>query len=197
MGAILHDAGVAFRVWAPHAEQVSVTGTFNDWSKDADPLASEGNGYWYADVAACRVGDEYRYLIRTARQELSRIDPYAREVTSSVGNGVIVDPDVRLAGRRLPDAALERAGHLRDARRHLPRRPDDDTPGTFADAIAKFDHLRRLGVNAIQIMPATEFAGDISWGYNPAHIFAVESAYGGPGGVQGLRRGGARGTASR
>lgn len=29
-------------------------------------------------------------------------------------------------------------------------------------------------------MPMAEFAGDFSWGYNPAHIFAVESAYGGP-----------------
>ena len=29
-------------------------------------------------------------------------------------------------------------------------------------------------------MPLMEFAGDLSWGYNPAHIFAVESTYGGP-----------------
>jgi 1,4-alpha-glucan branching enzyme len=29
-------------------------------------------------------------------------------------------------------------------------------------------------------MPTAEFAGDYSWGYNPAHIFAVESIYGGP-----------------
>lgn len=28
-------------------------------------------------------------------------------------------------------------------------------------------------------MPLMEFAGDYSWGYDPAHIFAVESAYGG------------------
>ena len=33
-------------------------------------------------------------------------------------------------------------------------------------------------------MPAMEFAGDVSWGYNPAHIFAVESAYGGPEGFK-------------
>ena len=44
----------------------------------------------------------------------------------------------------------------------------------------KFDHLEQLGVNAIQVMPLMEFAGDRSWGYNPAHIFAVESTYGGP-----------------
>ncbi|MCK7493864.1 MAG: alpha-amylase family glycosyl hydrolase [Comamonadaceae bacterium] len=37
-----------------------------------------------------------------------------------------------------------------------------------------------LGVNVVQVMPVAEFAGDYSWGYNPAHVFAVESAYGGP-----------------
>ena len=36
-----------------------------------------------------------------------------------------------------------------------------------------------LGVNAIQIMPVSEFAGERSWGYNPAHIFSVEVFYGG------------------
>ena len=29
-------------------------------------------------------------------------------------------------------------------------------------------------------MPPFEFAGDISWGYNPAHLFAIETSYGGP-----------------
>jgi 1,4-alpha-glucan branching enzyme len=52
--------------------------------------------------------------------------------------------------------------------------------GTYAMAVEKFDHLRRLGVNVIEVMPTAEFAGDISWGYNPAYCFAVESAYGGP-----------------
>ena len=41
MGAIVHDGGVAFRVWAPHAEAVFVTGSFNDWAEDAAPMALE------------------------------------------------------------------------------------------------------------------------------------------------------------
>nr|WP_256386192.1 alpha-amylase family glycosyl hydrolase [Singulisphaera sp. GP187] len=53
-------------------------------------------------------------------------------------------------------------------------------PGTFADAEKKLEHLQSIGVNAIEIMPASEFAGDFSWGYNPAHMFAVESSYDGP-----------------
>ncbi|MEM8559821.1 MAG: alpha-amylase family glycosyl hydrolase, partial [Bacteroidota bacterium] len=41
-----------------------------------------------------------------------------------------------------------------------------------------------LGVNAIEVMPLAEFAGDFSWGYNPAAPFAVESSYGGPDGFK-------------
>ena len=63
MGSIPNAKGVTFRVWAPHAEMVYVTGTFNDWSKASTPLAREENGYWSADLAEAKVGDEYRYVI--------------------------------------------------------------------------------------------------------------------------------------
>jgi len=41
-------------------------------------------------------------------------------------------------------------------------------------------YLQELGIGAIQVMPPFEYAGDVSWGYNPAHVFAIESSYGGP-----------------
>jgi 1,4-alpha-glucan branching enzyme len=80
MGAIPRQSGVAFRVWAPHAEAVCVTGSFNDWSADAHPMTHEGGGYWYADIASAAVGDEYRYRIVNGDKQLLRIDPYARQV---------------------------------------------------------------------------------------------------------------------
>lgn len=52
-------------------------------------------------------------------------------------------------------------------------------PGTFDTAIQRLDQLKDLGVNAIEVMPIAEFAGDFSWGYNPADPYAIESAYGG------------------
>ena len=51
MGALPHGAGVAFRVWAPHADAVYVTGSFNEWSPDTHAMIKESNGYWYADIA--------------------------------------------------------------------------------------------------------------------------------------------------
>ena len=45
LGALPHENGVAFRVWAPHATAVAVVGAFNDWKPDADRMASEAGGY--------------------------------------------------------------------------------------------------------------------------------------------------------
>jgi 1,4-alpha-glucan branching enzyme len=92
LGANPGAGGVTFRVWAPHAEKVYVTGTFNGWNQTANPLAGEENGYWSKDVPEAKTGDEYRYWIHGPQDPLSRIDPYARKVTSSIGNGVIYDP---------------------------------------------------------------------------------------------------------
>jgi 1,4-alpha-glucan branching enzyme len=182
MGAIPHAKGVAFRVWAPHAEGVSVVGTFNEWDAARNPMTRENDaGYWYGDVPGAKFGDEYRFALKTPWGELSRIDPYAREVTNSVGNGVVHDPHFDWGEPYLKTPAWNEwviyelhVGTFNDPT------PHDDKPATFADVVKRFDHLKKLGVNCLQVMPVAEFAGDRSWGYNPAHIFAVESAYGGP-----------------
>lgn len=43
MGAILLADGIAFRVWAFHADKVFVMGDFNDWSKSTHRLSHEEN----------------------------------------------------------------------------------------------------------------------------------------------------------
>lgn len=179
MGALPFDGGVAFRVWAPHAESAAVVGDFNDWSADADPLESEGNGYWYCEVGAAEVGQEYKFVVRNGDQTLFRIDPYARQVTNSVGNGVIYDHAA--FDWEGDDFALPGHHELVIYELHIGSFfVRDEGVGTLHLAMEKFDHLVKLGVNAVQVMPLAEFAGEYSWGYNPAHIFSVESAYGGP-----------------
>ncbi len=184
MGAIPGAKGVTFRVWAPHAEKVYVTGTFNDWSKTSAPLVNEQNGYWSTDVSEAKVVDEYRYLIHTLADwklpPLSRIDPYARKVTSSIGNGIIYDPEAFDWG----DAAFHMAtgNELVIYEMHVGtfNVKEEGQPGTLDSAIEKLPYLNNLGINAVEVMPVAEFAGDFSWGYNPAHPFAVAGIYGGP-----------------
>jgi 1,4-alpha-glucan branching enzyme len=186
MGAIVTAGGVGFRVWAPHADAVSVVADFNGWDAEATPMAGEGGGYWYAFAAAALPGQEYRFVLRTGEKTLQRVDPYAVQVTSSVGNGVIYD-----------HSAFDWAGDSFTAPYLNELVIYELHAGTFAatkdgqvadlDQVAqRLEHLVGLGVNAIQIMPVAEFAGDVSWGYNPAHIFAVESAYGGPDALKSL-----------
>ncbi len=121
MGSIPYSGGATFRVWAPHAERVAVAGTFNDWSADAAPLASEGNGYWSADIDGVQAGQEYKYVLTSGDREIKRLDPYAREISASSGNSMVYTGRFRLGGRLVQHAALERAGDLRDAYRHVQR----------------------------------------------------------------------------
>ena len=58
--------------------------------------------------------------------------------------------------------------------------------GSFHSVIEKLPYLQELGINTIELMPITEFPGDVSWGYNPAHPFAVEESYGGVNGLKDL-----------
>ena len=52
--------------------------------------------------------------------------------------------------------------------------------GTFDDVIIRLDYLRESGINAIELMPITEFPGERSWGYNPEIMSSVEGTYGTP-----------------
>lgn len=62
---------------------------------------------------------------------------------------------------------------------------DEDPRGHFRHVIEKLDYLRDLGINAIELMPITEYAGNYRWGYLVRDYFAPESSYGPP---EGLKR---------
>lgn len=179
LGSSTDDDGARFRVWAPHADAVSVIGDFNDWSSTAHPLEPIDDGQWVATVTGARIGQEYQFEIVNGDEVLRRIDPYAREVTNSVGNAVIAERASPPTDDRF---ALPLHNELVVYEMHVGtfNRLDEQDVGTFDTVLKRLDYLAWLGINAIEIMPVAEFAGDLSWGYNPAHIFAIESAYGGP-----------------
>lgn len=178
MGAFFSSDGVTFRVWASHADRVFVTGEFNQWSETAHPLAREERGYWSAEISGVQKGDRYKYLIVNGSQKLYKVDPYAREVTSSIGDAILLDHDFDWGetGYRMP------AWHqLVIYEMHVGTFRDEPggPPGDLQSAAERLPYLQDLGINAVQIMPLAEFPGGFSWGYNPSHPFAVEQDYGG------------------
>lgn len=188
MGAYVYEGGTSFRVWAPFASQVFVAGDFNDWSTTSDPMFYENNGCWSVDVPGAVVGHQYKFAISYKEQPLVwRNDPYARSMTQKSGflNSVIASSETSYS---TPDYIAPCWNELVIYEMHIGSFVLDPQSlrqlGSFASAIGKLDYLSDLGINAIEVMAIAEFDGDVSWGYNPAYIFAIEDEYGGPDGFR-------------
>ena len=177
MGAIPQRDGISFRVWAPNAHAVSVTGSFNRWSYDRHPLVQEGNGYWSTSVGRAKTNDLYKFVVRNG-QEVLRTDPYARRVVGPYRNGVITEAEFDWDDDDFETPPLNELV-IYELHTGTFDESAENPPGTFQGIIDKLPYLHKLGFNAIELMPIAEFGGDLSWGYNPAHIFAIEEAYGG------------------
>jgi maltooligosyltrehalose trehalohydrolase len=51
--------------------------------------------------------------------------------------------------------------------------------------IPRLSSLREIGINAIELMPVSQFPGNRNWGYDGVYPYAVQNSYGGP---EGLKR---------
>ncbi|MGA9639554.1 alpha-amylase family glycosyl hydrolase, partial [Flavobacterium sp.] len=178
MGAIVSEQGTTFRVWAPNADKVFVTGSFNNWDKTKNELTLEENGYWSEFVLEAKTGDEYKYIIHNGEVILERNDPYAKEMTNSNGNSIITNFDIQWEDQ---DFKMKSWNHLVIYELHVGtfNRKDLESVATFDSIIEKIPYLKKLGINCVEVLPIAEFAGGISWGYNPSYPFAIERDYGG------------------
>ncbi|WP_026708653.1 alpha-amylase family glycosyl hydrolase [Flavobacterium frigidarium] len=178
MGAVVSQDATTFRVWAPNADTVFVAGTFNEWNKTTHELEKEENGYWSIAIAEAKAGDEYKYIIHNGELILDRNDPYAREMTNSNGNSVVTNLDFEWEDQ---DFKMKSWNALVIYELHVGtfNRKKDDEVGTFQSIIDKIPYLQSIGVNCVELLPIAEFAGGISWGYNPSYPFAIERDYGG------------------
>ncbi len=180
LGATVTAGGTVFRVWAPNATSAHVAGTFNNWSATQGAMV-ENQGFWNLLIPGATAGAEYKFVFDGT---IWRTDPRSRRQVSSVGNSVVVNATKYAWG----DAAWV-TPYFEDMviyELHVGSFSGEGDgvghyPGRYRDAADRhLDHLVSLGVNAVELMPLGEFAGDRSWGYNPTFQFAPEGAYGQP-----------------
>jgi 1,4-alpha-glucan branching enzyme len=197
-GPLLTDRGCRFRVWAPNASRVAVTGTFNAWRDDEHQLAPGVDGIWEIEVPGVTAGDEYLFVIdnrggdehNPGQHGLHRIDPWARSTRGSAGNAVVVDVAGELVASGLADDSFAtpvkadwllyqvHVGSFVGGNDSIDTGPT--ATGTFAQFERKLAYIRSLGFNAIALLPVHQNPGDGNEGYGPAHLFAPESSYGSP-----------------
>ncbi len=183
LGATPHQGGTTFAVWAPNATAVSVRLVT---SVRSVPMASSAGGHWHVDVPGVGPGERYQYVIQAAGSTLGpRVDPYAREVDVVNGDRRAVVYDESAFGWG-PGFQAPGWTELVVYELHVGTFNEltGQQVGTFDDAIARLPYLSDLGVNAVELLPPSQFGGTLSWGYNPSDPFAVEAEYGGPDGLK-------------
>lgn len=172
VGAQVTRAGVTYRVWAPGQSELSVFIESGTPQRQLSMLA-EADGYWSVTDPAGRAGDRYRFLFPDKRL---RPDPASRFQPDGVhGPSACIDPS---------DFQWRCGSWLRPAWKgqsvyeiHL---GTFTTAGTYFAAIEKLNHVQELGVEAIELMPVGDFAGDRNWGYDGVALYAPARCYGHP-----------------
>ncbi|MGA1631339.1 MAG: alpha-amylase family glycosyl hydrolase [Phycisphaerales bacterium] len=173
--------GVTFRTWAPFAVSVRVAGTFNGWSQTATPLYPEGGGFWSRDLLSIGAGTEYKFVVVGNGQTQWKSDPRGRIVTSPFNNNRVYDPNAfQWSDTPFSMPAWDDLVMMEVHPGTFGLDAGEAPPANFDECIDRLDHLTDLGVNAIALMPVNEFPGELSWGYNPTGLYAVEHSYGGP-----------------
>jgi maltooligosyltrehalose trehalohydrolase len=176
--SIRPGGGVDFAVWAPERRRVVL-----DWQGRVGggrvAMRRGRGGVWRATVPDAGPGARYRYYLD---DDGPFPDPYARSLPDGVhGAAEVVDP----GAFRWHDA--DWSGLSADGLIVYELHVGTFTPaGTFEAVIGQLAALRRLGVNALQIMPIASFPGQRNWGYDGVGHYAPDASYGGPGGLRRL-----------
>ena len=181
--------GYRFRVWAPHAKDVSVIGDFNGWNDASHPLAPIGGGVWEGFIPGLQRYDTYKYAIRTQDgRVLAKADPYAFHAETRPGNASKI---YDLSGYEWGDGAWlqYRKEHpvyhapLNIYEVHLGswRRTGEDTMLSYRDLAGWLvSYVKEMGFTHVELMPITEHPLDASWGYQCTGYFAATSRFGTP-----------------
>ncbi|HLR86158.1 MAG TPA: alpha-amylase family glycosyl hydrolase, partial [Nocardioidaceae bacterium] len=193
LGATAHPDGVNVAVWAPHATEVALSVYSRDGCRRV-ALPACTDGVWHGKFRRLRHGHEYVFEVADADGTVSRaLDPYARAVTGTPDDlrAVVVDDIFDWQGDAAPrvpwsETVLYEA-HVRGlTMRHpdVPVRLRGTYAGVAHDSV--LDHLERLGVTTLELMPVQEFiteplqadSGRVNyWGYNPVAFSAPHGAY--------------------
>lgn len=197
IGVTYLNAGTSaiFALYAPNKQYVNVIGDFNNWTPSAFMKKTPDGNIWWIQVDNLNASTEYTYQY-LVDGTLKVADPYSEKVfdpfndqyipaanNSNFGNyptgkttGIVSAMKGNQASynwqnnfvRPVKSDLVIYELHLRDFL-------GANNYATLSDTL---NYLSRLGVNAIELMPVTEFEGNSSWGYNPSFYFAPDKYYG-------------------
>lgn len=190
------DTSVTFVLYAPYKKSIYLIGEFNNWVPDSVYMLNRDGDRFWITLNRLTPGKEYafQYLIDG---NLRIADPYCDKILDPWNDQYIsstIYPNLKPypVGKTTEIAGVIQTGQPSfnwQANSFTP--PDQHNLIIYELLIRDFtdnrdiktvmdtlSYLKRLGVNAIELMPFNEFEGNDSWGYNPDFYFAPDKAYG-------------------
>ncbi|MDW4572843.1 malto-oligosyltrehalose trehalohydrolase [Microbacterium sp. M3] len=157
-------------VWAPRATRVQLRAP----GRGADTAMDAMGGGWWRSPWDLTDGEEYGFVLDDAAD--ARPDPRSRRQPRGVHDlSAVYEPTVEPGhagswrGRQLAGGVIYEL--------HV----GTFTPeGTLDAAAGRLDHLVRLGVDFVELLPVNGFNGVHNWGYDGVLWYAVHEPYGGP-----------------
>ena len=188
LGSFLDGNQCTFRVWAPHAQAVFVSGDFCGWEPTVHELTRINNeGIFEGTVSNIRPYDSYKYVIKASDgRMLWKADPYARHAQTRPESASKVYEDQNylwkdetwLKQRSIP---FQQPMNIYEV--HLGSWKHGEN-GEFLSyrqlADTLIPYVKQMHYTHIELLPITEFPYDPSWGYQVTGYFAVTSRFGTP-----------------
>lgn len=194
------DTTATLVLFAPNKSYVYVIGDFNNWEFDNQFLMNktpDGSRYWIR-LNNLQPGTEYAFQYAIDDAQLRIADYYTQKVLDPWNDGAIPSvtyPNLKPypVGKTSQIVSVLKTGEQPFVWNYTYtfRRPPSEKLVVYEllvrDFIARHDYqtlkdtlsyLKRLGVNAIELMPINEFEGNESWGYNVSFYFAPDKYYG-------------------
>jgi 1,4-alpha-glucan branching enzyme len=185
-------SGVAFSVWAPAAQRLSVVGDFNAWDGRRHPMRARGaSGVWELFVPHLTPGTLYKFEVKGQDGGIqAKTDPFAKRMELRPQTAAIVHEiddnlwtDQAWIEQRTRSHAVEEPVSIYEVHPGSWRRlPEEDNRSLsyveMADTLVPY--VKDLGYTHIELMPILEHPLDQSWGYQVLGYFAPTSRYGTP-----------------
>ncbi|MDH3349737.1 MAG: 1,4-alpha-glucan branching protein GlgB [Desulfobulbaceae bacterium] len=185
--------GVAFAVWAPNAQQVSVIGDFNKWDGSKHIMHSSDSGIWTLFISDLAEHAVYKYhIVAGDGQQFDKSDPYGFSMEERPRTGSVVCDlnsyewqDQQWIGEREERQSLHCPISIYEVHlgswRKIPDEKWGDRYLTYREmADTLLPYVVEMGFTHIELLPIAEFPFDGSWGYQVLGFFAPTSRFGTP-----------------
>ncbi|NMM50426.1 alpha-amylase family glycosyl hydrolase [Marinigracilibium pacificum] len=197
------DTKVTLCLFAPGKENVFVYGEWSNWEISGSTIMNKDGDYFWYEVTGLTPGQEYafQYLVDGA---IYIADPFADKILDTDDQYIPAQtyPDLKSIPANVIHSEwyFNRFSVLQTAQQEYIwlndgyQKPDKedlivyevlirdffegDENKNYQNLIDTLSYFKSMGVNAIELMPIMEFAGNNSWGYNPTFFFAPDKFYG-------------------